>query len=128
MSPGVQVHVKQAVQLVSKPCPVRELTNTESKGDEMDYEIAKQIFDASEYAADNLQGFDLKVELKPDYSGRGMYGKSTAALVVTDPVTLAVAVGFAVYEALALGNDQIPTLAAIKEARTDNLGNDLIVY
>jgi hypothetical protein len=86
-------------------------------------EIAERIVEAG-----NGRTISLEIELRSNYSGRGLYGKTTSALVVPDAGTLAAAVGLAAAEAIVTGQDHLPIITAVKAARTDNLGHDLIVY
>jgi hypothetical protein len=101
----------------------------------MDHSVAEKIVAASKSAAENLSGFDRfnKIELRLDYSGRGMNGEKTTALVVPDLLTLASALGFAVADevtSLYEGRDGDPILlsAEVYNARVDNMGHDLIVH
>jgi hypothetical protein len=101
----------------------------------MDRNVAEKIVARSTYAAENLHGFDRfnQIELRLDYSGRGMFGEKTTELVVPDLLTLASALGSTVADevtGLYEGRDGDPILlsAEVYNARVDNLGHDLIVY
>lgn len=89
----------------------------------MDNNIAVKIAGAG-----NGRTISLQIELRSNYSGRGMFGKTTSALVVPDAGTLAAAVGLAVAEAIVTGQDHLAIIEAVKAVRTDNMGHDLIVY
>jgi hypothetical protein len=63
-----------------------------------------------------------------DYSGRGMYGKTTAAVVVPDVPCLMAMVGRAVLAAQRDNGDPDDFIEATRSFRTDSLGMDMIVY
>ena len=72
-------------------------------------------------------------EIRADYSGRGMYGKTTAAVVFDQGITLGqfasivgeiaatIVDGSDIYEA------RVPFLREIENLRTDSMGRDGIV-
>lgn len=73
----------------------------------MDIEDAKQIVKF-------LEEDDAEVSLREGYSGRGMYGKTTAGIVVDT-------IGFVYYAMGRLGLEFV-------ELREDNMGLSYIVY
>jgi hypothetical protein len=87
----------------------------------MKSDIAERIAEAG---ADN----GLEIRLMSDYSGRGMFGQATSALVVPDVATFAAAVGLAASQKALEGQNVHDLIEAVKEVRTDSLGHDMIVY
>ena len=87
----------------------------------MKNEIAEKIAEAG---ADN----GLEIRLMSDYSGRGMFGNVTSALVVPDVATFAAAVGLAASQMSLEGQQVHDLIEAVKEVQTDSLGHDMIVY
>lgn len=96
---------------------------------------AKMLFEAASDA-------DLEVEIREDYSGRGMYGKTTFAVVVDDVMDLLAAtikyaaeVGYDVGYAVAieeatkgsLGDDKFEA-PDFRNLRTDSMGMRVVVY
>ncbi len=90
----------------------------------MNAEVAKML----KTAADRL---DIEVEVTTDYSGRGMYGKSTAGLVLDNPMDL---VAIAVEAANHLNDMDKATEADdlvgyfYVSLKWDNMGRSYIVY
>lgn len=67
---------------------------------------------------------DMNVTAYEGYSGRGMYGETTCALVVSSMGEFAQAVSMATID-----SDDPDVLAAdLKGIRTDSLGRDIIIY
>lgn len=64
-------------------------------------------------AVDEMKSEGIECELREDYSGRGMYGKSTAAIVVMGDEFRAIQI---------MGNHEI------RSARSDNMGRGIIWY
>jgi hypothetical protein len=72
---------------------------------------------------DELIGLLDEVDVRTDYSGRGMYGATCFGLVVDKTDLL---VGLALGQVLeGLGEDAFEVLS---NARTDNMGYDTIIY
>ena len=69
--------------------------------------------ETAEAVADRLDSDCIEYELRHDYSGRGMYGETTSALVVKDPQDVVYALGY---------------LKLNGRTRTDNMGLDYVVY
>lgn len=72
---------------------------------------------------DELMGLLDEVDVRTDYSGRGMYGETCLGLVVDKPDIL---VGLALGQVL----DQIDAdpFEVVSRARTDNMGRSTIIY
>ena len=68
-----------------------------------------------------LQESGIEATLYEDYSGRGMYGKTTAA-VVTDSAT---DVAFALGALIAAEKEEVPDLVQVQ---TDGMGRQIVVY
>lgn len=66
----------------------------------------------------------LKVSLRYDYSGRGMFGETTAAVTVPNVAVLLCAVAAAVRSS----TDPDDLIAGLWGVRTDDLGRDIVVY
>jgi hypothetical protein len=76
--------------------------------------------------AEAAQGLGIECNTYPDYRGRGMYGRTTCGVVVSNTADFAVicaAAGRSVPEA-----EVSDFLAEIRNVRTDSLGLDIIVY
>lgn len=67
---------------------------------------------ADGYASDTI-------EVRPDYSGRGMYGATCPAIVLTNPDDL-IALAYAAGE-IGMSFDEVPQ-------RTDDMGMGIVVY
>ena len=63
---------------------------------------------------DRLHELDIKCDLTESYSGRGMFGRTTAALIVEDMGVVTTTMKF-------LGMDP-------DELRRDNMGFDYVIY
>jgi hypothetical protein len=68
----------------------------------------------------------IPITLHEDYSGRDMFGKTTAAVVVPDQRSLLLAV--ASYAAACGTMSADGLIDAIPDFRFDDLGRDLVVY
>jgi hypothetical protein len=86
----------------------------------MNLEFATMIAEAAEK-------IDLDVELRTDYSGRGMYGARTAALDAPGMAEFAAAACEAAIGLSLDGEDTDDFIAAVRAVRTDNMGRDSIV-
>lgn len=78
-----------------------------------------------ETIAEQAQMDGIELEARPDYSGRGMYGSTTGGLVgdIGD-----IAAGVAIF-ARECDDDQFEDLVeSLRNARTDSMGRQLIVY
>lgn len=67
----------------------------------------------------------LEIRARPNYSGRGMAGKETAAVVVENLSTLLVAVALAHNH---LDTDDNGVVEEVQGLRMDNMGHDIVVY
>lgn len=79
---------------------------------------------------DALDFLGVEHDRRDDYSGRGMYGKTTVGLVVKDVMALAGGIARAAY---VLGSDEECDAAAdfwheVGRFKTDDMGLDTIVY
>lgn len=88
----------------------------------MKVEIARKIVEAVEDS-----GSGNEVELRENYSGRGMFGKQTAGVVgsLSDIIGAIAAVAF---EMGNHGDDEVEFLREMRRLRTDNMGHNIIVY
>jgi hypothetical protein len=86
----------------------------------MDKRVAEVVAGSSSYNAD----------IREDYSGRGMYGKTTAAIVMEEPAGLVHAFVVAALEAEREGDGDLADdiAKAAKRLRTDQLGRSVVVY
>lgn len=90
-------------------------------------DCAKLLCEAAEEACEN--GVDIQVDIRMDYSGRGMYGSKTTGLVLqnnTRDLALLAAIAGKLsaedpkrFEALCLG---------LRDLRIDSMGRDVIMY
>lgn len=81
-------------------------------------DTAQQIVKAAEF-----MGIDA--ELREDYSGRGMYGKATAAVVIGSWTKFAAAVAQAAVDSL----DHDEVIADVEKAKWDNMGrSEMVIY
>jgi hypothetical protein len=89
----------------------------------MDASLAKAIVDA-------VEGSGLEISIYPDYSGRGMYGKTTTGVVVDHESTFNQALVSLAYEMGRDGDDEKmeQLFDVVKKLRRDNLGEDKIIY
>uniref|UniRef100_A0AAU6W3K5 Uncharacterized protein n=1 Tax=Pseudomonas phage Cygsa01 TaxID=3138529 RepID=A0AAU6W3K5_9VIRU len=86
----------------------------------MDIRLAKFLVQAT-------QGSESEFSLVEDYSGRGMYGATTAAISVPDVLALSTAMYYLSSEiAQGIENGELP--AETGTLRWDNLGRDIVVY
>jgi hypothetical protein len=83
----------------------------------MKVEIAREIVEAAE-----SEGWESS--LREDYSGRGMYGRTTAGVIMPDLLKFAAAVGMAVH----LSDNPERIILAVADASQDSMGLDVIVY
>jgi hypothetical protein len=68
-------------------------------------------------------------EIREDYSGRGMYGKSTHAVVFDSRGEYESALIYAAYEVGARGNDDVEgILGELRNLGTDSMGMGIVVY
>jgi hypothetical protein len=89
----------------------------------MDATLAKAIVDA-------VEGSGLEISVYPDYSGRGMYGKTTTGVVVDLESTFNQALVSLAFE---IGRDcdeekMERLFFTVGKLRRDNLGEDTIIY
>ena len=84
--------------------------------------------DLANFIAEHADQFDEEVKVIPEYSGRGMYGSTTAALSVRSPLVLA-KLAFLMNELLyeAVENGEV-ALYEIDDFRSDQLGLGYVVY
>jgi hypothetical protein len=93
----------------------------------MQLETAKIIAEVAEDAGNE------NVSLREDYSGRGMYGQTTAGLVVGSlgdllPLVAAAAAQLERQQGEEGVMDIDTFIGSLERIRTDNMGRDLIVY
>ena len=69
-----------------------------------------------------LQGSDPAAELRTDYSGRSMFGKTCLGFVVSNPSIVGTAV------ALGLADTELDPMLLMATSRRDDMGRDHIVY
>jgi hypothetical protein len=77
--------------------------------------------------AELLGNVNYNIDVREDYSGRGMYGRTTAGVVVEDLSEFLSAVG----EAIEYGDeDEIAMIAEElqKGVSTDSMGRSMIIY
>jgi hypothetical protein len=86
----------------------------------MKLEFATMITEAAE-------AIDLDVKLRPDYSGRGMYGATTAALIAPSMAEFAAAACEAAARLERRDEWSDWFIDAVRAVRTDNTGRDSIV-
>jgi hypothetical protein len=89
----------------------------------MNLEYAKLIVEASDPA---LKPFDVR--LRTDYSGRGMFGATTAAIVAPDIAEFAATACKAVARLAQHGNRTAGLINAVRNVRIDHMGNDVVIY
>jgi hypothetical protein len=76
-------------------------------------------------------GIEDEVRVNEDYSGRGMYGDTTAGVVVNDPISIIQVMAQYALDAdgIELDDEDHEFLNDIKSGfRTDSMGYDTIVY
>jgi hypothetical protein len=88
----------------------------------MEAKFAKMI-------VDNAMNCDVELELREDYSGRGMYGNSCAG-IVGDPSDIMLCVAMTAFD---MGEDPEDEdfedfCDDIRTLRSDNMGRDMIYY
>ena len=83
----------------------------------MDLQLANEIAEA-------MHERDEYCDVHSDYSGRGMYGETTAAIVVDGDLTTAMHC-FAEYREL---NGSDYGLGVFRRFRSDNMGKSMIYY
>lgn len=82
-------------------------------------------------AACEILAYDYDSHVRPDYSGRGMYGSTTPAIVSDAPEAL---IGWAIAAAMIDAHDDDYSVSAIEDAkqlipmRSDSMGRSSIVY
>jgi hypothetical protein len=90
----------------------------------MDATLAKAIVDA-------VEGSGLEISVYPDYSGRGMYGKTTTGIVTSDDdKPFLVAILQLAYENGVRGDEEEMDhlLQAVGNLRRDEMGQGTIIY
>ena len=89
----------------------------------MDKHIAEGI-------EEGAQDFGKEVEVREDYSGRGMYGETTTALIASDISDVIVGmIQYAVYMKEEENDDAIDLLCeTVEYLRTDQMGLGIVVY
>lgn len=80
---------------------------------------AEAIYNAGQQA-------DIEVEIRHDYSGRGMYGKQTAAVVLDNTADLYVLVAHATK--VAIENAGFDDFVEDLNWRMDSMGKGIVVY
>ena len=77
-----------------------------------------------------LHNSSHEIELREDYSGRGMFGKTTAAVIVEYESAITEAIGSFLVDASEDDIEEINELGALMEKgyRTDSLGMRTIIY
>ena len=92
----------------------------------MQQEIANKII---ECAYDTGRWSDDDISLYEDYSGRAMYGETTAGIVVSREIGVAGLIAIVLQFADQFVNDDgMPLFEDVSKLRTDNMGMDTIVY
>jgi len=82
----------------------------------------------AELLADEL-GMLIEVELRENYSGRGMYGENTSGIVVDSMNEFLRGLGEYLKTADESDLDKIKEIgAAIKRIKTDSMGYSIIIY
>lgn len=86
----------------------------------MQLKTAERIVQAAKFNS-------IEARLHQDYSGRGMMGRTTHAVIVNNHTALIRAVAWAV---VLVGSDQGETSDLVNDLnfRFDNMGHDLIAY
>jgi hypothetical protein len=81
----------------------------------------------AEFLAEACEASGVECDIHDDYSGRGMYGKTTYAVVVNNPLQLLGAVVAYVKAIWDAGEDlsEVPALDRLEE---DVMGRDVIIY
>jgi hypothetical protein len=94
----------------------------------MTKELASFLVDAAEHCG-------VEIELRDDYSGRGMYGQTTQAVIVQNPSELILNVIQYIKETLEnMTQDElakanfIPDVSDLGHLRTDNMARDTVIY
>jgi hypothetical protein len=80
---------------------------------------AEFLKEATEYCGNQ------EIDLRSDYSGRGMYGKETCGVVV-DSLTVLLADCIAYIKEVL--NDNIDAIPELDSFKTDNMGRSIIIY
>lgn len=73
----------------------------------------------------------IEIETREKYSGRGMFGSSTGAIVISckaDLLRLAVLAGAAAVRDEAEGLTEYEVAEAFAALRSDSMGHDIVVY
>jgi hypothetical protein len=83
----------------------------------MKRESAEQIIRAGELCG-------AECEFRPDYSGRGMMGKTTAAVIFGCINDFVEAVAYAAISS----DDHDALIEDVRKFRTDNIGSDVVFY
>lgn len=84
-----------------------------------------------ELIASSAEALGVEIRVEDDYSGRGMYGKTTHAVVYSSLGDLLACCADAAMTATAEGEHEEVVAAFIrdlKQIRTDNMGRDMIAY
>lgn len=90
----------------------------------MNLKIAKLFCECAEANPD----LGIEVEVRIEYSGRGMFGGKTTALIIKDMEELTILAAVAGHQYYGKERDFEELLLSLRELRTDNMGKDLIVY
>jgi len=77
-------------------------------------------------AAELIAAEDYDLEVRDDYSGRGMYGEATSAVVASDPSCMFRALA----EIMENGDDEdrAEVAEAIRGLRSDSMGRGVVYY
>jgi hypothetical protein len=86
----------------------------------MQRELANFIIQACENCDTFFQDEDSMPELREDYSGRGMYGKETTAIVCSDLMAVMAAIAWECYK-VNPDDDFDIDLEAIRHLQTDSI-------
>lgn len=70
----------------------------------------------------------VECDLLPDYSGRGMYGKQTQAVVVPSVVAVLGAVMNYVRKHVMPDADELNDLPSLSGLREDSMGRSVVIY
>lgn len=81
--------------------------------------------DVAEQIVQSAESMGIEAELRDDYSGRGMYGETTVAVVISSWTKFAAAVAQAAVDSIIPGE----VIKEVRKARWDQMGrDDVVVY
>ena len=93
----------------------------------MQKELAQFILQACENSNTFFQDEDSMPELRESYSGRGMFGKETTAIVCSDLMAVMAAIACEIEAVDMYEYREDVDLSDIKDLRTDSMGRGSIV-